>query len=238
MYVLLSYSVDTSVLLCGNVAQSECTGCHRLCHACWFFVRRIAGQLCGRSDWSQENRHPFRYNMGGRLYIAMFSRRMRPSFHLPGDMLNCRTGPRHANHRPNYLRCIRWYRIYHHSALSVRNCRALNPRSPRLGSTMVYHMGYSHPIFHTIRLLLHRRRRVFPNTMGSPGNSGRCTFYRHDCLPRIPSVAHRPSQVLNLIPGSLCLSNSSPLQRGRSAQSTGGLTRRRKSYGRIGTVGV
>lgn len=133
--------------------------------------------------------------------------------------LNCHTGPRYANHRPNYLRCIRWYRIYHYSALSVRNCRALNPRSPRLSSTMVYYVGYSHPIFHPIRLLLHQRRCVFPDTMGSPSNSGRYTFHRHDRLPRIPSVAHRPPQVLILIRGSLCLSNpSSPPERKKRSE--------------------
>lgn len=110
--------------------------------------------------------------------------------HFSRDPLSCRTGFRYVNSWPSYLRYSRGYSIDHYPALSVGNYCAVNPRSSCLDPTMVYHVGHSYPIFHTIRLLVHRRRRVFPNSMGPPSSSGCRTFHRHACLPRISSMAH------------------------------------------------
>ena len=108
--------------------------------------------------------------------------------HLLVHILSHRTGPWDAYHWPSYLGHLHRYRIDSYPALSVRNRCTLNPRSPHLDSTMVYHMGYPHPIFHTVRLLLHQWRRVISDSMGLAGNSGRRTFYRHACLPRVSSM--------------------------------------------------
>ena len=65
------------------------------------------------------------------------------------------TGPRYANYWPRYLRGFCWDCIDHHSTLSGGNYFTLNPRSPRLCSTMVYYMGNSHPILYPVWLFLH-----------------------------------------------------------------------------------
>jgi hypothetical protein len=105
------------------------------------------------------------------------------------ERLSHRTGSWHANCWPHCLRYLCWHRINYHSTLSGRNHFTLNSRSPRLCSTMVYYMGNSHTIFYPVWLLLHRGWSFFPNTMGSPGNSGRHTFHWHAFLPRIASMA-------------------------------------------------
>jgi MFS family permease len=111
------------------------------------------------------------------------------SFSQAYHILSHHTGPRYANYWPRYLRCFCWDCIDHHSTLSGGNYFTLNPRSPRLCSTMVYYMGNSHPILYSVWLLLHRGYSVFPYSMGSPGNSRHHSFRWHAFLSRIPPMA-------------------------------------------------
>jgi len=112
-----------------------------------------------------------------------------PRVPFSGFILSRRTGSRNADCWPHCLRYLCWDRINHHSTLSGGNHFTLNSRSPRLCSTMVYYMGNSYPIFYPVWLLLHRGWSVFPDSMGSPGNSGHHTFCWHAVLPRISSMA-------------------------------------------------
>ena len=151
------FNRTTDNLLCDNVARSKHTGCHCLCHACWLFQRRLARQLRGRPDRPQKDRYPFWGRLGYRVYVAMRRRRMHTTFHSQAyHILSHRTEPRYANYWPHYFRCFCWDRIDHHSTLSGGNYFTVNPRSPRLCSTMVYYMGDSHPILYPVWLLLHR----------------------------------------------------------------------------------
>jgi hypothetical protein len=86
-YVGLLFNWTTDILLCENIAQSKRTGSHCLCHARWFFRRRLASQLRGRPDRPQKDRYPFWGCMGDRVYIAMRRSRMHSTFLFPGILL-------------------------------------------------------------------------------------------------------------------------------------------------------
>src|SRR5258708_39205423 len=146
-----------SILLYENIARSERTGRHCLRHARWLFRRRLAGQLRGRPDRPQKNRYPVWACMDRWLHITMRCHRMHLRFFSQSyRILSLFTVSRYANYWPRYFRCFCWDCFDYHSTLSGRNNFSLDPRSSRLCSTVVYHMGNSHTIFYPVRLLLHR----------------------------------------------------------------------------------
>jgi hypothetical protein len=92
--------------------------------------------------------------IGSTLQCAAVVRTLR-SFPQAYHILSHHTGPRYVDYWPRYFRGFCWDCIDHHSTLSGGNYFTLNPRSPRLCSTMVYYMGNSHPILYPVWLLLH-----------------------------------------------------------------------------------
>lgn len=126
--------------------------------------------------------------IGSSLQCAAFVCTLR-SFSQAYHILSHHTEPGYANYWPRYFRSFCWDCFDHHSTLSGGNYFTINPRSPRLYSTMVNYMGNSHPVLYPIWLLFHRGYSVFPYSMGSPGNSGHHSFRWHAFLPRISPVA-------------------------------------------------
>lgn len=53
----------------------------------------------------------------------------------------------------------------------------------------VNHLGNFDPVLRSIRMFLHRRRRILPNSVGPANDSGSYSQCRHDYLPRESSLA-------------------------------------------------
>ena len=71
----------------------------------------------------------------------------------------------------------------------------------------VDHLGYSHPIFHSIRLFVHQWKRFFPYSLGAANDSGNRTFNWDALVPGISSVCSlihsRVTSVEKRLDGSL-----------------------------------
>jgi MFS family permease len=237
IYSLIRFDLTASYFA-RMLAQSDCTGCYCLCHACWLFVRRIASQLCGRSNRPQENCHPFRYHLGGRVYITVCSRCMHPTFHFPAICSAV------AQNRGMLItgRVI--------AGISVGIASTIIPlyqseiAAPTIRGRLVSVQQWSI----TWGILLQ-----YFIQFGCSYIQGVASFRIPWAIQVVPAVVlavgmlvfpESPRWLIDhhryfiLILGSRCPSNSFPPQRGRSAQSIGRLTRKRKSYGRVGTAGV